>query len=186
MQIDVETKEIEVLRAQKFGRWKIAERAKAIRVDHLGRHREFVDELRHTVRSAPAHHVRRDFVHHADGKQGRVPFAGSRGFADGGERLVATRFGIEEARTAIPGHIHQHEQVVLGREVQEPPGRRMVHAQHVGLHLADQFKIFGGLLGSGETRAQGIRRERPVGDPFGVELLGAKSEKLAIHHHAVR
>ncbi len=186
VQIDVETKEIHALRAQKFGGRKIGEGAQAFRVRPLGCVNEIIDEIGDRLRAAPAHDVRWNLVGDAEGENGRMSRAGEHGSAHRLASFGALGGRVEETEMLVPGNVDEHLQLVLGGQVEKPLGGDVIDADEVRPEFADLGKVAGGLFRRGERLAGGIRREWAIRQALGVEFLFAEPEEFAIHAHTWR
>src|SRR5262249_29487316 len=105
VQIDVEAKKIEAKRTQKFRRWIIRERAKAMRVDAFHFGDQFVDEFGHRFRSTPAHDVRWNLIRHAQGEKRRMARATLGRVANGFARGITLLRRIEKTQMLVPRNI---------------------------------------------------------------------------------
>lgn len=184
MQINIETKKIDILRFEEFCGRIIAKCAKAGRVDLFHRFDQFINEIADRRRAAPAHNIGRNFIHHADREHRGMPGAGFGGGTHCGDWIGAALRRIEKTKIFIPGHIHQHAQLVFQGEIQEPDRRSVIDANDVPAEFIQQSKIAHRLLDRGEEFSLRVRSERPVGNAFDVEFFAIQSKELSIEFNA--
>ena len=184
VQVDVETDEIDVLRMQELGGRIVGERAKAFRVCPLCLQDQFIDKIAHRGHTAPAHDVRRDLVDNAESKNRRMLRAIRYRLADRRARLLPALFGIQKAQVLIPGNVNKQLQALLLREVEQPPGRNVIHAKDIGSQSSDQGKIFECPLGRSKEGTCRIRLEGPIGHAFDVKFFFAYPEEFSVHANA--
>ena len=181
MEVNVEGVEVHFLRVQVFGRGKVPKGAKTLRVDPLGFVHQLVEESGNGIHTAPPHNIGRDLVGYAVGKYCRVTGAGIDRTADGFPRLRLAIFAVKKADMRVPRDIDQHPKLVFESEVQEPLGRHVINADHVGVHRADLRKVARGLLLRGKGLASRIGSKRTIRNALDMELLFAEAKELAFH-----
>ncbi len=84
----------------------------------------------------------------------------------------------------VPRNINEHPEALLGRTVQEPPGRRVVNPQQVASQVPDLLEIANRLLDTGKRLSGGIRREGTISHAFDVELVVAQAKEFAVRADA--
>ena len=73
------------------------------------------DPAHHSASWAKLNEIGRDFIGHAEGEQGGVAATGKHGALDGRPGLRPAFLRVEKTQVLVPGDIHHHLDLVLGR-----------------------------------------------------------------------
>src|SRR5262245_51776144 len=85
-----------------------------------------------------------------------------------------------------PGNIHEDLQAVFVKQIKEPAGRDVIHAQDAGAQLPQLVQVASRLLARRKHFALRICSKRTVRDPFNVKLFLPEPEEFAIDSYTSR
>ena len=183
VQVNIECREVAILRQQVFGGRITGIREQRPRVRLPADRDQFLDELCDLPCAEPANHRRWNLIADEVAENCRMP--GVLGntlpnrFASGGPDFRIA----QEFQMLRPGDRHQHPDPPRGTKVQEPPRRDIINADEVDPRHGHHVEVARGFFRIPEMVARGIGRERTVGRPLDEKLLLALEKKLRADPH---
>ena len=180
MQVQIEAKEVDVSRSEKLGRWKIAKSAEQGWVNRLRYRHQFIDKICDRRIAAPTDDISGDLIDERERENRWMIPARLGGEPDRLSGGFAGHLFIQKTQMLIPGHIDQHAEAVFERQIQKPSGWNKIDSEQVGAELENQSKIRPSRPWATKAFSVVVRRERSIGDSFGMEFKRASSEEFTI------
>jgi len=141
VEVDVVGKEIRLLGKKILRRGKIGVGGQRPRILVFHQPHEGVQKRLHPLRPVPANQVRGNLVVHVVAEDRGMTGLALRRPANARPDLLPHRPIVQKENPPLPRHRHHHPQAVLRRRVEEPAGRRMVHAHGVEARRGDQPEV---------------------------------------------
>ena len=136
MQVNVETKKIDVLRQEIFGWWIGGVGKENIRIDRAPDPNQFLDKLSNAAHPKPAHHRARDFVSDKVTKNAGMAGIFAHRFTHRLGNGVARRSLAQKFNVFRPRQCDQHSHSGSRTTVDKPARRRMINTHDIQSDLA--------------------------------------------------